>query len=94
MEHVGSQELKEANDKICVKSSFKHVSFVPPVKNTQIQPSYEPFENDSLYRPGRGVQVWHLLDVSSAETALWLQGLGGRFLPTLFFMPAGSGMET
>lgn len=94
MKHVGSQEINKANDKICVQSSSKHVSFVPPVKNIQIQPSCEPLENHSLHRPGRGLQVWHLLDVSSAEMVLWLQRLGGRLLPTLFFLPAGTGTET
>jgi len=39
---------------LCGKSSFMRASFVAPVKNTQIRPSYKPLENRSLPAPGIG----------------------------------------
>lgn len=76
--HGGRRELGKASCKTCVKSGFKHVSFVPPVKNTRTQPSHKPLENRSLHTPGGGLQVWQLPDVSSAQRVLCSVAAGTR----------------
>lgn len=53
--HFGKGNRDQAVITLCGKSSFMHVSFVAPVKTTQIRPSYKLLENCSLHTSGIGL---------------------------------------